>query len=47
MKYCPNCGRELADEMKFCGGCGAEQQEVGKRTEFTNQEDGEWNILCV
>ena len=25
MKYCPNCGRELADDMKFCGGCGTAQ----------------------
>ncbi len=28
MKTCPNCGRELKDEAKFCGGCGYKFQEV-------------------
>lgn len=22
-KVCPNCGTEVADDMKFCGNCGA------------------------
>jgi len=22
MKYCGNCGNQLADEAKFCGQCG-------------------------
>lgn len=23
MKFCPKCGKQLEDNMKFCGGCGA------------------------
>lgn len=26
MKYCSNCGKELADNAAFCSGCGAPQQ---------------------
>ena len=25
MKYCKNCGAELADDMQFCNQCGAQQ----------------------
>ena len=25
MKYCKNCGAALADEIQFCGACGAQQ----------------------
>ncbi len=27
MKFCPNCGRELADDMKFCQKCGTKMSE--------------------
>lgn len=26
MKYCSNCGKELADNAAFCSGCGAPQK---------------------
>ena len=26
MRYCPNCGKELQDDMQFCPGCGASRQ---------------------
>ena len=28
MKFCPNCGRELADDMKFCQKCGSKMPET-------------------
>lgn len=47
MKYCPNCGRELADETKFCGGCGTEQQGVGKRTDSNKKTSKGKGVLSV
>lgn len=34
MKYCKNCGRELPDSAKFCGGC-------GKSVEMLNENEYE------
>lgn len=35
MKFCPNCGRELADDMKFCQKCGTKMPEVSAEQEKT------------
>lgn len=32
MKYCANCGKELADDVAFCSECGAAQQ-VSQQTQ--------------
>ena len=32
MKYCANCGKELADNVAFCPECGAAQQEASQQT---------------
>ena len=28
MKYCNNCGKELADNAVFCSGCGTKYEET-------------------
>ena len=33
MKNCVECGKELGDDAKFCGGCGAKQPEKLKAVE--------------
>ena len=48
MKVCPNCGKELKDTAKFCGGCGAKLEDqpaentmdISKSASFI-----QWNIL--
>ena len=30
MRYCPNCGKELQDDMQFCPGCGASLQATAR-----------------
>lgn len=46
MKYCPNCGRELKDEMKFCGGCGTPQMiEELKDTKKRKKKKWTWILL--
>ena len=32
MKYCANCGKELADNAAFCSECGAAQQAASQQT---------------
>ena len=32
MKYCANCGKELADNAVFCSECGAAQQAASQQT---------------
>lgn len=39
MKKCPNCGKELKDEAKFCGGCGYKFQ-------VSNPENKEEKLTC-
>ena len=29
MKFCANCGNQLEDSAKFCGGCGAVVEAAG------------------
>lgn len=43
MKTCPNCGKELKDEAKFCGACGYKltvTADISKQASFI-----QWNIL--
>ena len=40
MKFCPNCGAELADDAVFCGACGT-QLNV-ERDGYL--EDGNWVV---
>ena len=47
MKYCPNCGRELADEMKFCGGCGTPQMIGEQVAETTKKKKSNGKGLLV
>ena len=28
MKFCTNCGAEIADESKFCSNCGMKMEEI-------------------
>ena len=34
MKYCSNCGKELADHMAFCPECGAAQQSAPQQPAY-------------
>ncbi|MBR7142445.1 MAG: zinc ribbon domain-containing protein [Clostridia bacterium] len=34
MRYCPNCGKELQDDMQFCPGCGASLQATARSPNF-------------
>ena len=54
MKTCPNCGKELKDEAKFCGGCGTklETSALSSNPESAEKVDIsvtasyiQWNIL--
>ena len=38
MKYCSNCGRELADTSAFCSECGAPQQVSQAESQKSYQE---------
>lgn len=38
MKYCSNCGRELADTSAFCSECGAPQQVSQSESRDSYQE---------
>lgn len=39
MKFCSNCGTQLEDSVKFCGGCGAAQNVAGAQTQnFTYEQ---------
>lgn len=37
-KFCSNCGNELAEDAKFCGGCGAAQTQQAQPQEAVNQQ---------
>lgn len=39
--YCPKCGMEIADDSRFCMGCGEKMDDLtaGEFTENTAEED--------
>ncbi len=37
MKYCPNCGKEVDENLKFCPNCGAPMNEESKKEENNQQ----------
>lgn len=38
MKYCSNCGKELADSVAFCSECGAPQQAIPQQPQESNYQ---------
>lgn len=39
MKYCPNCGKQLADNAAMCPGCGNMFQQVGSAARVPDPTD--------
>ncbi|MBO4458400.1 MAG: zinc-ribbon domain-containing protein [Butyrivibrio sp.] len=39
MKICPNCGKELADDVKFCEKCGFSIESIDKNEAASNMGD--------
>ena len=53
VKFCPNCGEEVSDEIKFCGNCGTEisseimelNQEVVQNNMNNNVNDNNLYVI--
>ena len=48
-KQCPNCGKELSDNAKFCIKCGSQYEDLKaekQREEFICQEESKFCPYC-
>lgn len=46
--YCPNCGCELSEQVKFCPQCGVQQKQSSQRTEQNEEICGRkiiWRVI--
>ena len=45
MKFCTNCGAEIADESKFCSNCGVKYEEIKNQENSSEEVKSEYDEM--